>query len=91
MVQMNLFEWQEKGRRPRELTCGMEGEDELGDWEWHIYTTVYKIDYLHKEPYSVLYGHLIGKKNLKKKKCTLFFTERNWHNVVKQLYSNKNK
>ena len=33
MVQMNLFEWQEKGRRPRELTCGMEGEDELGDWE----------------------------------------------------------
>ena len=65
--------------------------DELGDWEWHIYTTVYKIDYLHKEPYSVLYGHLIGKKNLKKKKCTLFFKERNWHNVVKQLYSNKNK
>ena len=23
---------------------GEEGRDKLGDWDWHIYTTVYKID-----------------------------------------------
>ena len=45
---------------------GMEQWDELGDWDWHIYTidTRYKIDNYweptiqHKEPYPMLCGDL---------------------------------
>ena len=48
MIQMNLFTkqtdsqisksslWLPKGK------CG--GSDKLGDWDWHIHTTIYKID-----------------------------------------------
>ena len=58
--------------RPKNLYLqkgGKEGSDELGDWNWHIYTTdtVYKIDnewestVLHRDPYSVLCGDIDGK------------------------------
>ena len=44
-------------------------QDELGDWDWHIYTidTLYKVDdqweppVEHREPYSELPGDLNGK------------------------------
>ena len=43
------------------------GGDELGDWDWHIYTIMYKIDNLwqpniqHRELYSMLCGDQNGK------------------------------
>ena len=52
MVQMNLFARQKKRHRHREQTYGHQGGvgrggkvgDELGDWDWHIYTNMYKTD-----------------------------------------------
>ena len=44
---MTLFCKAER-HRSREQTYGFQGRegvwDELGDWDWHIYTTMYKID-----------------------------------------------
>ena len=48
MVQMNSFAKQKQRHRYREQTYGYqvekEGWDELGDWDLHIYTTMFKID-----------------------------------------------
>ena len=56
MVQMNWFAGQKQRHRCREQTYGHQGGkvvgwwggewrcDELGDWDWHIYTNMYKID-----------------------------------------------
>ena len=45
---MNLFAGQEQRHRHREQTCGhsgrWEGWDELGDQDWHVYTTMCKTD-----------------------------------------------
>ena len=44
---MNLFTKQRQSHRCREQTYGYQGGkggwDELGDWDWHTYTTTYKI------------------------------------------------
>ena len=57
MVQVNQFARQKQRHRCREQTYGHQGGkavgegvvvmvwcDELGDWDWHIYTNMYKID-----------------------------------------------
>ena len=47
MVQTNLNAKQKERHRYREQTwlpMGERGWDELGDWDWHIYMTTYKID-----------------------------------------------
>ena len=53
MVQMNQFAGQKQRHRCREQTYGHRGGkgpgkwwwcDELGDWDWHVYTDVYKMD-----------------------------------------------
>ena len=52
MVQMNQFAGQKLRHRCREQTYGHQGGkamgggvcDELGDWDWHVYTDVYQID-----------------------------------------------
>ena len=51
MVQMNRFAGQKLRHRCREQTYGHQGGkavggwcDELGNWDRHIYTDVYKID-----------------------------------------------
>ena len=54
MVQMNWFAGQKLRPRSREKVYGHQGGkaaagvgggcDELGDWDWHIYTDVYKMD-----------------------------------------------
>ena len=48
MVQMNLFAKEKYRHRCREQMYehqgGKEGGDELGDWDWYIYTAMYKID-----------------------------------------------
>ena len=54
MVQMNQFAGQKLRHRCREQTYGQQGGKtvvgggwwcaELGDWDWHVYTDVYKID-----------------------------------------------
>ena len=45
MIQMNPFA---KSHRYREQTYGYQGRgrewDKLGDWDWHIYVTTYKIN-----------------------------------------------
>ena len=45
---MNLFAKQKQRHRSREQTYGYQdgrmGWDGLGDWDGHIYTTMYKID-----------------------------------------------
>ena len=47
MVQMNLFTKQKLSHRCRKQTYGYQGEkvgrDKLGDRDWHIHTTTYKI------------------------------------------------
>ena len=47
MVQMNLFTKQKYSHSCRKQTYGYqggkEGRDKLGDWDWHIHTTIYKI------------------------------------------------
>ena len=54
MVQMNRFAGQKLRHRSREQTYGHQGGKtavgwglwcaELGDWDWHVYTDVYKTD-----------------------------------------------
>ena len=53
MVQMNRFAGQKLRHRCREQTyahqrgkaaVGVCVCDELGDWDWHVYTDVHKID-----------------------------------------------
>ena len=48
MVQMNLFTKQKLSHRCRKQTYryqkGKGQRDKLGDWDWHIHTTIYKID-----------------------------------------------
>ena len=48
MVQMNLFTKQKYSHRCRKQTYvyqgGKGGRDKLGDWYWHVHTTIYKID-----------------------------------------------
>ena len=54
MVQMNRFAGQKLRHRSREQTYGHQrgkmvvggggGVNELGDWDWHVYTDVYKMD-----------------------------------------------
>ena len=52
---------------------GKKGCNKLGDWHWHIYTTMYKLDnqweptLYHRELYSVVCGDLNGKEIHKKK------------------------
>ena len=45
---MNLFTKQKLSHRYRKETCGYQrgkgGKDKLGDWDWHLHTTVYRID-----------------------------------------------
>ena len=43
---MILFAKQKQTNRYRAQTYGKDGWDELGDWDWHVYTTdtMYKID-----------------------------------------------
>ena len=47
MVQMNLSAKETQRHRRREQTYGYQGQkgrwDELGDWNWHLYTTMHKI------------------------------------------------
>ena len=38
MMQINLFAKQKQRHRCREKMCGSSKWDELGDWDWHIYT-----------------------------------------------------
>ena len=55
-----------------DIKGGKGGWDELGDWDWNIYTTMYKIDnkwepaVLHRELCSMLCGYLNGKEIQKK-------------------------
>ena len=48
MVHMNLFAKQKQSHRCRKQTYGYQvgkgGWDELGDWERHVCTTMYKTD-----------------------------------------------
>ena len=73
--------------------------EQLGNWDWHIYTinTIYKVDtkrehYVqHKELYLMHCGSRNGKEV--QKSTTGFPCEvhsRNEQNIVKQLYSNNN-
>ena len=52
---MNWFAGQKQRHKCREQTYGHQGGkvggeggvwwwDELGDWDWHVYTNIYKID-----------------------------------------------
>ena len=45
---MNLFPKQKLSHRCRKQTYGYQGgkggRDKLGDWNWHIQTSIYKID-----------------------------------------------
>ena len=45
---MNLFTKQKENQRGRKQTYAYQGEkegrDQLGDWDWHTHTTIYKID-----------------------------------------------
>ena len=43
MVKMIIFAKQKQRHRCREQMYGNQG-DKLGDWDWHIYTIMYKID-----------------------------------------------
>ena len=70
---------------------------ELGDWDWHIYTAMYKKEnLLYSTGNSTLYSLVtyMGKK-FKTKAAYMYmygwFTllnSGNWHHSVKQLYSN---
>ena len=61
---------------------GMEQWDELGDWDWHIYTidTRYKIDNYweptiqHKEPYPML-CEINGKEVEKRRDMCIYVTD----------------
>ena len=48
MVQVNLFTKQKLSHRYRKQTYGYQGgkggRDNLGYWDWHIHTIIYKID-----------------------------------------------
>ena len=49
MIQMNLFMKQKHTHRLREQHYSYQGErvqgrDRLGIWDWHVHTTIYKID-----------------------------------------------
>ena len=52
MIQMNLFTKQKQTHRLRKQTHGSQrgkilggvGRDNLGVWDWHVHTTVFKID-----------------------------------------------
>ena len=103
MVQMNLSAKQKQTQRCGEQIYGPHGWkgkwDKLGDWDWHIHTTMYETDktndnLLYSTGNSVLWWQM-GRKS--KKEVTYvsysWFTllySRNQHNVVKQLYSNQN-
>ena len=74
---MNLFIKQKQTCRLRKQTYGhqrvkVKGRDKLGDWDQHIYTTIYKINnrqgltVQHREIYSVLCNNLYGKESEKK-------------------------
>ena len=77
--------------------AGGEGRwwSELGNWDGHIYTTMYKTHNIqHRKFYSVLCGDLNGKKILKWGDMyihiagSLYSTAET--NILKHLYSNKN-
>ena len=65
---MNVFPRQKQRCRDREWTCGhrggRQGQDELGDYDWHIYTATCEIDSkweavtLHSKLSSVLCNDL---------------------------------
>ena len=77
--------------------------DELGDWDWHICTTMYKIDnswlstVYHRELCSVLCGDLNGKEIQKEKEEISVYVQlidfaaqqKLPRSTVNQLYSNK--
>ena len=42
MTQINLFAKQKHRHRCRKQMYGSGKWDDLGDWDWHIYTTMYK-------------------------------------------------
>ena len=73
---------------------------ELGDWDWHIYTTMYKKDNLSYSTGNSTLGSLVtyrGRK-FKNKAVRMFmygwFTllnSGNWHHGVKQFYFNFKK
>ena len=49
MIQMNLLTKQKQTHRLRKRIYGYQGgrvgwRDRLGVWDWHIHTTIYKID-----------------------------------------------
>ena len=70
---MNLFTKQKQTHRLYKQMYGYQrgnvgGRDKLGVWDYHIHTTIYKIDnqqgptVQHKELYSVLCNNLYGKR-----------------------------
>ena len=77
MIQMNLFTKRKQTHRHRKQTYGYQrgrlaGRDKLGDWDWHIHTTIYKIDNQqgptveHRELYSIFCNNLNGKRIFEK-------------------------
>lgn len=102
MIQMNLSakQKQETDVKNKCMDTSEKGAGwgELGEWDWHLDTTMHKritIDnvlYSTGELYSTLCGDLNGRKPQRGYMYTYSsFTalcSRNQHNIIKQLYSN---
>ena len=100
-IQMNLCAEQKQTHRPWKQTMvtkedsGVGGKDGLGVWDWQMHTLVYGLvgqwrpAVEHREIYSIFCDNLHGNGYVNMYNWTTLLCNRNYHNIVNQLYFNK--